>query len=60
MYAELGPGYDVERAGVGPHTLNEGNIKMKLVEALADDTEFHSTPHDVQKDVWKTNDLQIS
>ena len=27
---------------------------------MVDVTKFHSTQHDVQKDAWKTNDLQIS
>ena len=47
---ELGPGYGVERVSVGPHTLNEGNKRVsRLDEAMADDTKFHSTQHDVQK-----------
>ena len=49
--------YVVERVSVGPHTLNEGNTRGRLDEAMADDTEFHSTQHDAQKNARKASHL---
>ena len=59
--AELGPGHGTECISVGRYTLNEGNKRgdwMKHWLMLI--TRLHSTQHDVQKDTWETNDLQVS
>ena len=56
--AELGPGDGVERVSVGPHT-QRGEQKRRLVETVADDTQLHSTQHDVQKNAWQEKTLEI-
>ena len=40
--------------------IQRGKQKRRLGEAMADDTQLHSTQHGVQKNVWKANDLQIA